>query len=259
AADHIIETGSVEFRDVSFGYRKDASVIDGISFLVEPYSKAAFVGLSGSGKTTMISLISRLYEPGEGGIYIDGVDIKKIKLASLKSQTSIALQQSYLWNDTIANNILYGAGGSTRQDMIEAAKLAEAHEFIIRSRDGYDSNVGEAGHSLSEGQKQRIAIARAFISKPRLLVLDEAMSSLDSETEDKIIDNIKREFKDSTVIIVSHRLSTVEKMDMVYFLKDSSTMESGTHEELVRKNLRYGELFASQFKDTLSEEPAVFQ
>jgi ABC-type bacteriocin/lantibiotic exporter with double-glycine peptidase domain len=250
---HIFTEGVIELRGVSFRYRKESIVLKDLEFRVMPRSKVALVGRSGSGKTTILSLISRLYDPEKGSVVIDGVDIKKIKLEKLKSQMGIALQQAYLWNDTIANNILYGGKGAGMEDAIKAARIAEAHKFIMNLKDGYNTIIGEAGGCLSEGQKQRVAIARAIIARPRILILDEAMSSLDSETEDKVIDNIMREFKDSTIIVVSHRLSTVEKMETVYLLMNGSIIESGTHEALLNRDPRYNELFSTQIKGEIYE------
>ena len=175
----------------------------------------AFVGLSGCGKTTILSLILRLYQWPKGAIYIDGIDSRGIKLDSLKSRIGVALQEPFLWNDTIANNILYGAESAADRDVKKAAELAGAHDFITEFPAGYNSVICEMACKISEGQKQRIALARALIKKPKILILDEAMSSVDSETEEVVTSNIRREFADSTVITVSHRASTVEKMDRV--------------------------------------------
>lgn len=240
--------GRIEFRTVSFGYKKDEFIFRGINFSIEPGAKIALTGPSGCGKTTLLSLILRLYEPREGSILIDDSDIKDAQLKSLKSQIGIALQEPLLWNDTIADNILYGAEDGSERQMIKAARLAQAHNFIIDLPQQYNSLIGEMACRLSEGQKQRIALARAVIKRPKILILDEAMSSIDSETEDKIVDSIREELKDSTVICVSHRLSTAKKMDLVYFLEGPSNMEVGTHEELIERNSKYRELFASQIE-----------
>ncbi|UCC95151.1 MAG: ABC transporter ATP-binding protein, partial [Candidatus Omnitrophota bacterium] len=252
AGPYHIKKGTVEFREVYFGYKENNLVLRNMSFLVEPQAKIALVGLSGSGKTTILYLILRLYQQQKGAVFIDGVDTRKIKLESLKSQVSIALQDSLLWNDTIMNNISYGAESATGDDVIRAAQLAHAHDFIMKLSNQYDSVIGERACKISEGQKQRIAVARTLIRKPKVLILDEAMSSLDSETEDKIVDNIKKEFKDSTAIIVSHRLSTVKKMDFVYFLENPGKMDIGTHSSLLLQNKNYRELFASQIEEGVS-------
>lgn len=245
--DGCIDKGRIEFSDISFCYKKGTFILKDISFSIEAGSKIALVGLSGCGKTTILSLISRLYEQEKGLVLIDGVDTRNIKLVSLRSKISLALQEPYLWNDTILNNILYGADSSaTLEDAMGAARLAEVHEFIMRLPDKYNSDIGEMGCNISEGQKQRISMARSIIKRPRILILDEAMASLDSHTEDKIIKNIFSELKDSTVIMVSHRLSTVKNMERVYFLENPSSIKIGTHEELLARNLKYREIFASQ-------------
>ena len=251
AVSYNIAEGRIEFRSVYFAYKKKSPILENISFMIEPSSKVALVGPSGCGKTTILSVIMRLYGESGGSIFIDGMDMKKIKLESLKSRMGVALQEPFLWNDTIANNILYGAESATKEDALRAAKLSLAHAFIMDFPNCYDSVIGEMACKISEGQKQRIALARALIRKPKILILDEAMSSLDSETEDAIMDNIRREFGDSTVIAVSHRLSTVKKMDFVYFLESRSKITSGTHEELLEKYPRYCELFASQVSEAM--------
>ena len=252
-----IEKGRIEFRNVVFGYKRGLPILKNINFAIEPSLKVALVGLSGCGKSTILSLILRLYEQEKGTILVDGIDTKKMKLDSLKLQIGIALQEPFLWNDTVFNNIAYGANNPTssisprnpiNDDVVKAANLACAHDFILNLPKKYDTVIGEMACKISEGQKQRIAIARAVIKKPKILILDEAMSSLDSQTEDKITENIRNEFKDSTVITVSHRLSTVRKADRVCFLEDGATVESGRHEEFLEKNAKYRELFASQMK-----------
>lgn len=226
AIDYPILQGRIEFKDVSFGYKKDESILKDINFSIEPTSRIAIVGPSGCGKTTLLSLILRLYEQEKGSIFIDGVDTRKMRLESLKSQIGIAPQRPLLWNDTIANNILYGAEQAASEDMFKAAQLAEAHDFIMSFPNKYDSVIGEMACKISEGQKQRIAVARALIKKAKIIILDEAMSSLDSETEDKVIDNIQSEYKGSTLVIVSHRLSTIRRMDQVYFIQDGFAVET---------------------------------
>ncbi|MDB4349369.1 ABC transporter ATP-binding protein/permease [Omnitrophica bacterium] len=245
-----IEKGRIDFRNIVFGYKKDTPVLRGINLSIPPGAKVALTGTSGNGKTTILSLLLRLYKQDKGSICIDGVDIEKMTLLFLKSQIGIALQKPLLWNDTVADNILYGAQeGCAHQEIYKAARLAEADDFIRGLPDGYNSVVGERGCKISGGQKQRLAIARALIRGPKILILDEAMSSVDSKTEERIIDNILNEFKASTVITVSHRLSTVRKMDLVYFLRDGSTVNRGTHDELLDSDPHYKELFAGQIDD----------
>lgn len=246
AVDHRIMRGRLEFRDVSFGYKRGAWIMKDMSFSIEPSAKIALTGSSGCGKTTLLALILRLYEPGGGSILLDDLDIRGIKLKCLKGQIGIALQEPFLWNDTVANNILYGAEQAGKEDVIQAARMAGAHDFILNLPEQYDSIIGEGACRISEGQKQRIAIARAVIGRPKILMLDEAMCSLDSETEDKIIDNLRRELAGSTIIVVSHRLSTVRKMERVYFLEGPGRMTIGTHESLLAQNRKYRDLLASQ-------------
>ncbi|MFH1380848.1 MAG: ABC transporter ATP-binding protein [Candidatus Omnitrophota bacterium] len=246
SAYHDIHEGRLEFKNIFFAYKEGSLVLKNINFSINPASKIALVGLSGCGKTTILSLILRLYEPQKGSVLIDGMDIKKMELNSLKSQIAVALQEPFLWNDTIENNILYGAAHATKDDVVKAAKLAEAHDFIMNFPNKYDSAIGEMACKISEGQKQRIAVARALIKKPKILILDEAMSSVDSQNEDKVMENIKREFRNSTVISVLHRLSTVKRMDLVYFFENGEKVDIGTHDELLEKNPRYERVFASQ-------------
>jgi ABC-type bacteriocin/lantibiotic exporter with double-glycine peptidase domain len=241
-------SGKVEFKNVHFAYKTDKPIFQGMNFSVEPCAKIALVGHSGCGKTTLINLILRLFEPIGGSVFIDGKDIKNIEPVFLRMQTGIVLQEAFLWNDSIINNILYGVDKAKDEDVILAANLAEAHDFIMALPENYETVIGEMACKISEGQKQRIAIARALIKKPKILILDEAMSSLDSETEDKILDNILNEFPESTIILVSHRLSTVRKMELVYFLENNSNMVIGAHEELLGQSQEYRELFSSQIE-----------
>lgn len=240
--------GRIEFRNVYFGYKEEDCILKGLSFFIPSNSRIALVGHSGCGKTTLISLILRLYEPQEGSILIDGLDIRGIKSESLKEQIGVALQEPFLLNDNIRNNILYAKENAIDAEVMEAAHIAEAHNFISGFPEKYDTQIGENACKISEGQKQRIAIARALIKRPKILILDEGLSSLDSQTEDKIIENLRQEFKDSTFIVVSHRLSTVQNMDLVYFLECPSSIEIGTHEKLIERNPGYKKLFASQIE-----------
>ncbi|MFA5004874.1 MAG: ABC transporter ATP-binding protein [Candidatus Omnitrophota bacterium] len=241
--------GAIEFKDVLFRYGNGPAVFNKINFTIPAKAKIALVGPSGCGKTTLLSLMMRFYDPASGGILIDGQDIRKIKLDSLRPLIGIVFEESSLWNDTVANNLRYGAFSASLDQAIQAAKLSQAHGFIMGLEQGYDTLVGENACNISEGQKQRIAIGRALIKQPLILLLDEAMSSLDSQTEDKLIDNLKRELKDSTVIVVSHRLSTVKKMDAVCFLSSASGAVCSSHEELLNSDPAYRALFASQTQD----------
>lgn len=249
--------GGIEFRDVYFGYKEDEFILKGLSFSIPAGSKIALVGLSGCGKTTLLSLILRLYEPTDGSILIDGMDVRDIKSESLIAQIGIALQEPFLLNDTVKNNILYAKENASQDEVMEAAHIAEAEDFICGLPEKYNTQIGENACKISEGQKQRIAIGRAVIKKPKILILDEAMSSLDSQTEDKIIDNLKEKFKDSALIIVSHRLSSAKNMDLVYFLESNHHIEAGTHQRLLERNPKYKELFASQINSPLYNNTAL--
>jgi ABC-type bacteriocin/lantibiotic exporter with double-glycine peptidase domain len=240
--------GEIKFKDVSFGYTKQRYILEGISFNIPAEGKAAIVGESGVGKSTVINLLLRLFDLRQGAILIDGYDLRDLKFKSLYSQIGIALQEPFLFNESVRGNICFGQRRLGSEEIISAAKVACAHEFISGLPQGYDTVIGENACKISQGQKQRIAISRAVSKKPKILILDEAMSSLDSQTEDQIVQNLKAEFIHSTLIIVSHRLATARKMDLVYFLESPARIEVGRHAELLERNLNYRELFASQIK-----------
>ncbi|MFC1632262.1 ABC transporter ATP-binding protein [Candidatus Omnitrophota bacterium] len=240
--------GKIEFKGVDFGYTEDKFILSGLGLSMPGGAKIALVGHSGCGKSTLLSLLLRIYEPEAGAILIDGLDIRAMKLEFLKAQIGIALQEPFLLNDSFKGNILYAQENASTAEVMEAARLAEADSFILSFPDKYDTQIGENACKISEGQKQRVAIARAIIKKPKLIIIDEGMSSLDSKTEERIIDNLKKEFSESTLIVVSHRLSTVRQMDLVYFLNTPSCIEVGTHLELTARSAQYQELFAGQNK-----------
>lgn len=262
ALDYRILQGAVEFKSVSFGYKKDEFILKDMHFKIAPGAKVALVGPSGRGKTTLVSLILRLYEVENGRLLVDGVDVSDIKLSTLKSQIGVALEAPFLWNDTIINNILYGlerhsscaSAADIRQEAIWAAQLACAHDFIMSLPKQYDSVIGEMGCKISEGQKQRIAIARAIIKRPKILILDEALSSLDSLTQGQVITNIRGAFSNSTIIVVSHHFSLIQKMDLIYYLESFTQMHTGTFRELARSHVKFRELFINQINKTSDEE-----
>ena len=227
-----IEKGIIEFRNVSFGFNQQL-VLDNLSFTIDGGSFVGLVGPSGCGKTTIINLILRLYSPTEGEIFIDGYGINRVKSASFYEQMGVVLQEPYLWNDSIKNNILYGKEGSSFAKVQEASRIACIDDFITGLKDGYNTIIGENACKISEGQKQRIAIARAVIKKPKILILDEALSSVDCQKETSIINNLRAFLKDTTIIIISHRISTIEKMERVYFLVDPGKIEVSTHDKLM--------------------------
>lgn len=224
AVETTIAKGDIEFRNVSFGYNKQL-ILDNLSFIVEGGSFVGLVGPSGCGKTTIINLILRLYSPLGGEILIDGRAINKIKSKGLYEQIGVVLQEPYLWNDSIKNNILYAKEEASFAQVQEAARIACIDDFIKELKDGYDTVIGENACKISEGQKQRIAIARAVIKRPKILILDEALSSVDSQKETLIINNLRAFLKGTTIIIISHRISAIVKMDRVYFLDSPGKME----------------------------------
>jgi ATP-binding cassette subfamily B protein len=233
AREIIFSKGKIEFNDVSFGYKQDRMILEGLSFCIEGGSSIALVGPSGCGKSTIINLILRLYDLTCGTIFIDNNDIRRVKAKSLYAQVGVALQEPYLWNDTIENNIRYGNFGVTPEEIDRAIEVACIDELVNNLKDGYRTVIGENACKISEGQKQRIAIARVVVKKPRVLVLDEGLSSVDVQTEEKIITNIKDFLKETTLIVVSHRISAIKKMDLVYFLATPQEMLIGAHRELL--------------------------
>ncbi len=238
--------GRVQFKDVAFGFSPDKTILKGMNFIIDGASCAGLVGPSGCGKTTIVNLLLRLYKPEKGEIWIDGWNITDVKSKSFYNQIGVALQEPYLWNDTIADNIRYGREDASLEEVRGAARIACIDEFINSLPKGWDTVVGETGCKISEGQKQRIAIARAVIKRPKILILDEALASIDAQTEEKIIGNIRGFLPAGTVVVISHRISTIAQMDMVYFLAASDKMFIGRHEGLLRNNPAYQNYLASQ-------------
>ncbi|MBU1006598.1 MAG: ABC transporter ATP-binding protein/permease [Candidatus Omnitrophica bacterium] len=232
-------TGKIEFKNMTFAHEPDKKILDKIDFTIENNSCIALAGPSGCGKTTITNLILRLYQPLSGQILIDDADINNISAGSLYEQVGIALQEPYLWDDTLGNNIKYGREHASPEEIKEAAGIACIDGFINGLPKAYETIIGENACKISEGQKQRMAIARAVIKKPKILILDEALSSVDSELEEKIVGNIKKALPDSTIIIISHHLSTIKMMDLVYFLGSSEKIDIASHAELLQKNAKY--------------------
>jgi len=226
--------GEIEFKDVYFSYEADEPVLEEINVKIEPGEMIGLVGSSGSGKTTMVNLIPRLYDVTAGSILIDGHDIKELDLRYLRNQIGVVLQDPLLFHGTIAENIAYGVPNASREDIIWAAQAANAHDFIMEFPDKYDTHTGERGLRLSGGQKQRISIARAILKNPRILILDEATSSVDSETEKLIQEAIDRLVQNRTTIAIAHRLSTLKNADRILVLEKGRIVEQGTHDELMR-------------------------
>jgi len=241
--------GEIVFENVSFHYVDNVPVLQNISFRAEPGRMVALVGPTGVGKTTVISLIARFYDPVSGRILLDGKDLRSLTLSSLRSQISIVLQDIFLFNGTVAENIAYGSRNADREDIIRAAKIARAHEFIMEMPEGYDTIIGERGVKLSGGQKQRLSIARAVLRNTPILILDEATASVDVETEAKIQEAIQELAENRTIIVVAHRLSTVKKADTILVIHDGKIIESGNHSELLSYNGVYRQLCEIQFKN----------
>ncbi|MFQ6109376.1 MAG: ABC transporter ATP-binding protein, partial [Candidatus Aminicenantales bacterium] len=247
--------GSVRFENVSFSYNEMRPVLHNVTFEVLPHETVALVGLSGAGKTTIINLISRFYEPSSGRITIDGIDIQKVNLASLRSQIGLVTQEMILFNDTVRNNIAYGIEDIHLEKIIQAAKAAKAHDFIMELPQGYDTIIGERGSLLSSGQKQRLAIARALLKDPPILILDEATSALDSESERLIQIAMANVMKNRTVFVIAHRLSTIRNADKILVVDRGRIAETGTHEELCRRDGIYKKLYDLQFPEEKEENP----
>ncbi len=240
--------GRIDFDNVSFGYIPDRLILKDINLTIEPGQIAAFVGPTGAGKTTIISLIPRFYEVSSGTIRIDGEDVRSYKLKSLRRQLGFVLQETLLFRAPIWQNIAYGRPTATREEIIEAAKLANANDFIEEMPDGYDTMVGERGVTVSGGQRQRIGIARAIIRGAPILILDEPTSGLDAVSEAIVFDALQRLMAGKTCIVITHRLATIRKADVIFVLNDGAIVQSGTHEELLARGGLYRELYETQFR-----------
>ncbi|MBN1877979.1 MAG: ABC transporter ATP-binding protein [Anaerolineae bacterium] len=240
--------GHVRFEDVSFAYFGRRTVLDHISLDARPGQIIALLGTTGSGKSTIINLIPRFYDVTGGSVTIDGYDVRDLTLTSLRGQIGIVLQETTLFADTIRNNIAFGRPGATEEEIIEAAKAAQAHEFIIEMPDGYDTPVGERGSTLSGGQKQRVAIARALLKDPRILILDDAMSSVDTETERLIQKALERLMQGRTSFVIAQRLSTIRAAHQILLLDKGNIVAQGTHDDLLRTSGLYGEIYERQLR-----------
>lgn len=241
--------GEVEFKNVSFAYsdEPDRLILSDVNFLIKPGETIALVGPTGAGKTTIVNLISRFYEATEGKILIDGHEIKEVTLNSLRSQMGIMTQDNFLFSGTIRDNIRYGRLDATEEEIIEAAKAVSAHEFIMKLDEGYDTVISERGAGLSIGQRQLLAFARTMVSKPGILILDEATSSIDTHTELLVQKGIDALLKGRTSFIIAHRLSTIRKADRIFVIDQGNIMEAGSHEELLALKGAYYNLYQSQF------------
>lgn len=242
---------SIEFKNVSFSYHKDTAVLNGINLKLLKGRILAIVGMSGVGKTTLVSLIPRFYDTDKGSVLIDGKDIRDFTISSLRSHIGIVSQETILFNDTVRNNIAFGKPGAKIEDIAEAAKAGNAHNFIMKMPQGYDTVIGDRGIKLSGGEKQRIAIARALFKDPPILILDEATSQLDTESEKLVQEAINRLMAHRTVFVIAHRLSTVEHADKIVVLEAGRIVETGTHSELLEKSGVYNRLYELQFGSRL--------
>ncbi len=238
--------GDIEFKNVSFGYDEGEYVLNNIDLSIKKGEMVGFVGRSGVGKTTAANLVLRLYDVSDGSITVDGTDLRDINQHSYRSKIGVVLQETFLFNGTIYSNIAYAKSGATREEVIRAAKLANAHEFIMRQPDGYNTYVGDRGHTLSGGERQRIAIARAILRNPTILILDEATSSLDTETEKQIQEAIARLSGGRTTIAIAHRLSTLRNATKIVVFEKGKIEEIGPHDELMRNKGRYYRLVMAQ-------------
>ncbi|NCA89215.1 MAG: ABC transporter ATP-binding protein [Gammaproteobacteria bacterium] len=248
--------GEITFDHVAFGYAKEAPVLTDVCFTIKPGQVVGVVGPTGSGKSTVVSLLPRFYDPTAGRVLIDGIDISTCTLRSVRSQIGFVLQETVLFRGTIRENIAYGRPGASDEEVVAAAKLANAHEFIARMPYGYDSPVGERGDTLSGGQRQRIGIARAVIRNSPIMILDEPTAALDTESEQLVIEGLQRLMKGRTVIMIAHRLSTIRDADKIIVLKDGVVAEEGTNDELIALGGVYAELHRIQFETPPAHPPA---
>jgi subfamily B ATP-binding cassette protein MsbA len=244
--------GTVAFEHVTFGYVRDIPVLRELSFVLRPGEVGALVGESGSGKSTVANLIPRFYDVGQGAVCVDGNDVREVTLASLRSQVGIVPQETLLFSGTVRENIAYGRLEATQEEIEEAARAGNAHEFIMNLPDGYATLVGERGITLSGGQRQRIAIARALLKDPRILILDEATSSLDARAEALVQEALERLMAGRTTLVIAHRLSTVRKADQILVMDAGRIVERGTHDELLRLDGVFARLYRRQFGGALA-------
>jgi ATP-binding cassette, subfamily B, bacterial len=239
-------SGRVSFQDVAFAYGNGPAVLRGITFDVSPGEMVALVGPSGGGKTSLTALLQRLYDPVQGTVAVDGVDLRQVQGASLRRHIGVVMQDSVLFNDTVRANIAYGRPEASEREIRDAARAANAEEFIARLPRGYDTEVGDRGGLLSVGQRQRIAIGRALLKQPSIVILDEATSALDAESEAAVQDALRRLLAGRTTFVIAHRLATVVHADRILVLRDGRIAESGTHAELLDARGYYASLVQLQ-------------
>lgn len=246
--------GTITFKDVNFSYSKSIQVLQNISFSIKKGEKLALVGESGEGKSTIANLLLRFYEPQNGTIYVDNISIKDVTQQSLRQHIGVVFQDTFLFSGSIMNNIKYGRANATEKEVFEAAKIANADDFILRFPFGYETQIGERGVKLSGGQKQRIAIARALLKDPPILIFDEATSSLDSKAEFEVQKALDKLMEGRTTIIIAHRLSTIRHVDYIIVLKNGKIIEQGKPKELEKKHGVYSELLTYQGLGSQSEK-----
>jgi ATP-binding cassette subfamily B protein len=237
----------VEFRNVSFSYQRGVPVLKNVSFHVKPGQMVALVGPTGAGKTTIVNLLARFYEVDSGEILIDGVDIRKIKKESLRSLLGVVLQDTYLFSESVRENIRYGRLSATDEEVEEAARLANAEQFILGLPQGYDTILTDGGENLSQGQRQLLAIARVILKDPAILILDEATSNIDVLTEKHVQSAMLNLMRGRTSFVIAHRLSTIRSADLILVINQGEIVEQGTHQELLEKEGFYYRLYTSQF------------
>jgi subfamily B ATP-binding cassette protein MsbA len=239
--------GIVEFRDVTFEYQAGVPVLHGISFTARPGTSTALVGPSGSGKSTLIGLVAAFYRPASGTILVDGKDLSTVRLSDYRSQLGVVLQDNFLFDGTVLENIAFARPDATDEEILRAARISRCDDFVAKLPDKYETVVGERGVKLSGGERQRVAIARAILADPRILILDEATSSLDSENEAAIQQGLSELMKGRTTFVIAHRLSTIRRADAILVLEDGRIIERGRHEDLLARGGRYADLYNRQY------------
>jgi ATP-binding cassette subfamily B protein len=256
-ADDAIEAplfaGDIAFEGVSFGYRSDVPVLHDVSFRAKPGQMVALVGSSGAGKSTVVNLLLRFFDPWQGSVRIDGTDIRRFKLESLRNRMNVVLQDTLLLRRSIRDNIAFGRPDATQEDVEIAACAAQIHDFVRSLPDGYDTLLSDRAGDLSGGQRQRLALARAILRESPILILDEPVSAVDAITEARLDETIARVTKGRTALIIAHRLNTVRRADLILVLEDGRIAEQGTHEQLMAASLRYRTLYETQYRQPIEE------